>query len=248
MKITFLAHSGFLIEWDNFYTLFDWWKGELPPLTQEKPLLVFASHSHTDHFDPKIFQLDGARFFLSQDIRLHTRHWERMGMTQDIFSRVTLLRPDSLIAITAGDSALTVRTIRSNDTGVAFLLSAENRLVYHAGDLNRWHWVEEGDAYCANMAISYRNALDKLSAAVRDEAADTGCRPEIDAAMVPLDPRLEDYFGLGLEEFLRCVKVKHVFPMHMWGKFDWIERYCREHPEDVQVVARICRDGDCFCV
>ena len=51
MKITFIAHSAFLVEWDKFYTLFDYvyepdYTGTLPPLDPQKPLLVFSSHSH----------------------------------------------------------------------------------------------------------------------------------------------------------------------------------------------------------
>ena len=60
MRVTFLAHSGFLIELERLLLLFDWWKNELPPLP-EKPLLVFASHSHEDHFSPRIFSLDNGQ-------------------------------------------------------------------------------------------------------------------------------------------------------------------------------------------
>ena len=66
MRATFLAHSGFLVELPSVTLLFDWWKGDLPPLP-DKPLLVFASHQHSDHFHPGIFSLD-ARFILGHDI------------------------------------------------------------------------------------------------------------------------------------------------------------------------------------
>ena len=55
MTVTFLDHSGFLAELPSVTLLFDWWKGDLPPLPSGKPLLVCASHRHPDHFDPKIF-------------------------------------------------------------------------------------------------------------------------------------------------------------------------------------------------
>ncbi|MBP1754948.1 MAG: fold metallo-hydrolase [Firmicutes bacterium] len=32
MIITYIGHSGFLIEWDNCYWLFDYFKGEIPAL------------------------------------------------------------------------------------------------------------------------------------------------------------------------------------------------------------------------
>ena len=41
MHVTFLDHSGFLVELPGLTLLFDWWKGDLPPLPSG-PLLVFA--------------------------------------------------------------------------------------------------------------------------------------------------------------------------------------------------------------
>ena len=82
MKITFIAHSAFLVEWDKFYTLFDYvyepdYTGTLPPLDPQKPLLVFSSHSHEDHFDGKVFglleQYPLTQFFVSRDTRLTER-------------------------------------------------------------------------------------------------------------------------------------------------------------------------------
>ena len=59
MRAVFLDHSGFLVESDSAALLFDWWKGELPAVKPGVPLYVFASHVHPDHFDPRIFALDG---------------------------------------------------------------------------------------------------------------------------------------------------------------------------------------------
>ena len=60
MRVTFLAHDGFFIELDQVCLLFDWWKGVLPPLS-DKPLLVFVSHRHEDHFNPAVFTLADCR-------------------------------------------------------------------------------------------------------------------------------------------------------------------------------------------
>ena len=62
MRVTFLEHSGFLVESDSAALLFDWWKGELPALAPGVPLYVFVSHWHEDHFSPRVFYLvDGKR-------------------------------------------------------------------------------------------------------------------------------------------------------------------------------------------
>ena len=250
MKITYLAHSGFLVEWKKFYTLFDWWQGELPPLCADKPLLVFASHSHSDHFDPRIFRLPeqhpDTRFILSHDIRLPARHWDKLGMTEAVFARVSDVRANSLLALDVSGEELSVRAVRSTDAGVAFLLRAEGRLVYHGGDLNWWDWVEESKMFRNNMAANYRGAIKSLADAVRDEASDSGCESVIDAAMAPLDPRLEDAYALGVEYLLGHVAVRRLFPMHMWERYDWIDRYCAAHPADAERIVRIRRDGERF--
>ena len=77
MTVTFIAHSAYLVEWDKFYTLFDYtyepdYTGALPELNPEKPLLVFASHSHEDHFDAKcshFWKNTPTRAFSSRAIR-----------------------------------------------------------------------------------------------------------------------------------------------------------------------------------
>lgn len=42
MKITYINHSGFLIETRDCYYIFDYYKGELPHLDKEKEVIVFA--------------------------------------------------------------------------------------------------------------------------------------------------------------------------------------------------------------
>ena len=55
MKITYIKHSGYLLETEQALLLFDFVEGALPPLDPAKDLFVFVSHRHEDHFSPKIF-------------------------------------------------------------------------------------------------------------------------------------------------------------------------------------------------
>ena len=57
MKVTFIYHSSYFVELDHCCLLFDYYQGDIPQVG--KPLYVFASHSHPDHFSPAIFQLAG---------------------------------------------------------------------------------------------------------------------------------------------------------------------------------------------
>ena len=85
MKVTYIHHSSFLVETDENYFLFDYFEGELPEFKEDKPLLVFASHRHGDHFSPVIFELAGKHkktgFVLSDDIWKRRVSEEFLGKT-----------------------------------------------------------------------------------------------------------------------------------------------------------------------
>ena len=55
MKINYIHHSGFLIESNSCYYLFDYEKGHLPRMDVTKPIFVLSSHGHHDHYTPEIF-------------------------------------------------------------------------------------------------------------------------------------------------------------------------------------------------
>ena len=57
MRVTYLSHSGFLVEMDDACFLFDYYKGEIPDIDREKQLFVFVSHGHYDHYKKEIFRL-----------------------------------------------------------------------------------------------------------------------------------------------------------------------------------------------
>ena len=190
-----------------------------------------------------------ARFFVSRDTRLTERKRQWLNISDAAFARTTVLRPDSILLTDVAGEDLSIRTIKSTDIGNAYLLRCEGKMVYHGGDLNWWDWKSEGEAYCNNMAAHYRAAIEKLAAAVENEATDNAIAPEITAAMAPLDPRLgEGSEGLGIEELMRQIKVQHVFPMHMWKKYEVIDRYLAAHPAQKDAIARITREGESFVI
>ena len=139
--VTFLDHSGFLVELPTVSLLFDWWRGELPPLRESVPLLVFASHQHHDHFDRHIFPLDDGvreiRFLLGKDIRLDSHNRTKWKVSDATAAKCLVLGGNETAEPLPG---VTVEALPSTDEGVAFLVTADGCTVYHAGDLNWWHW------------------------------------------------------------------------------------------------------------
>ena len=183
MKITYLDHSGFAVEYKKYVLIFDWYKGKLPEFDSEKEIYVFSSHSHYDHFDRKIFELENiypnVRYVLSADIT-----------EKPVPSKVWFVIADKEYRI----------------------VYVDDRIIYHAGDLNWWHWEEESEYYNEQMRMDYQKEIHKLK------------NIRIDVAFVPLDPRQEEQYYWGLDYFMKHTDTKLVFPMHMWGHYEVYEK------------------------
>ena len=194
MLCTYLGHSAFLLETEEKYLLFDFTSEQLHLSDGMKPLFVFASHRHADHFVPGIFSLSQRRgpttFILSSDISL-----------DDVPSHCSVksMDPGDEMAL----DNLSIKTLQSTDEGVAFVIEIENKVIYFAGDLNHWHWSGESDQYNEQMAADYHLQLERL--------------PEkLDVAFVPVDPRLGPFYSLGARDLVQRVKVSTLVPMHFW--------------------------------
>ena len=218
IRITYLGHSGFLAETERFCLLFDWSEGELPPLP-EKPLLVFASHRHQDHFQPRIFTLDdGSRnvtFFLGHDLRLTDSRKQRWGVSPETYERCRVMAGNEIISL----PGITVEALPSTDEGVAFLVTCDGRTIYHAGDLNWWHWEGEPSPWNENMERDFKQYMEPLRG-----------RP-IHLAFAPLDPRQEQAADWGFRYLLELADVRRIVPMHQWGDPSPTRQFCATYPE-----------------
>ena len=56
MKVTFIEHSGFMVESRNYIYLFDYIGGNIDKaIKSDKKIYVMVSHVHDDHFSKIIF-------------------------------------------------------------------------------------------------------------------------------------------------------------------------------------------------
>jgi len=217
-EIYYLYHSGFALKTENHFLIFDYYldtprgcglnKGVIDPQEiKDHNVVVFVSHRHPDHYNPRIFSwrktIPNIRYILADDIRTKedvlTVH---AGMTYDL-----------------GD--LKFRVLDSTDSGAAFLIYADGLCIYHAGDLNLWHWNGEPEAENTAMRRRYREQIDSMKG------------EKIDIAFVPVDPRLEEHYLLGLDYLMKTVPVKLAVPMHFGNDlsiFDEIRRDPRAEP------------------
>lgn len=217
MKITFVKHSGFLLEWEQCVWLIDYYHGRIPAFDEEKKVMVFCSHKHTDHFNAKVFQIckeyKKVEYVLSSDIEPAV---DELKLSPRQLQQITYVSPEQTSRMGDGTgNEVVVKTLNSTDCGVAFLLEYQGKTIYHAGDLNCWVWKGEPESETRRMTAAYLQelrALKKLSA-------------RIDAAFVPLDPRQEEWYAKGLLQFLAEVGARKVFPMHFWGRHELIKQF-----------------------
>ena len=207
MRISYIHHSSFLVELKQLSLLFDYFQGDVK-LPEGKPAVIFASHRHGDHFSPVIFDFAKERqdvyYVLSDDI------WEKRT-PPELRDRIVFAGPGQEFSL-PWLSGISVRTFKSTDEGVAFLIRSPEGVIYHAGDLNNWQWEGEPKDWNRNMEVNYRRQLE----AMKNE--------KIDVAFVPLDPRQGKDFYRGMDDFMKMVGAARVFPMHCWDDFTVISR------------------------
>lgn len=203
MQVTYLHHSGFSVETETKVLVFDAYTagGEKnyfdPAAYPDKDIFVFVSHAHEDHYDRRILewaQLPNVHYVLSHDVRIDA----------DLAGRVLFVEPHRSYEW----EGIVIQTLQSNDEGVAFLVKADGRTLYHAGDLNWWHWNGEPEDFNADIKKSYTTEINHLKGET------------ITVAFVPADLRLQDKYFWAVDYFLKTVGAKRLFPMHFWGRFE----------------------------
>lgn len=240
-KVTFIEHSGFLLETDSAYFLFDYIRGDIPPVNESKPLVVLVSHKHGDHYNPIIFDIfehhPHVHYVLEKDCGIKWKIRECAGRGIALEERLTRVRKNQEYGLALPNGkALHITTYRSTDIGVAYLLDYDGLAIYHAGDLNDWIWKGEAEADKERMARAYEREIAKMKGF------------SVDVAFVPLDPKLLTGTPVGLEIFLANVRAKKVFPMHCWEKFSVIRRFVKEHPQYADIVVQLTAKGETVVV
>lgn len=213
MKITYIFHSGFLVETEKSYYVFDYYKGSLPHLDTSRPVVVFSSHNHGDHYNAEVFDMlrnmgmKNILAVLSKDI-------PQSKYPSGI--EVIKVHGQREYSLPGGEK---LETLISTDEGVAFLLTTDEGTLYHAGDLNDWTWEGESVDYNKHMRGSYRSYINTLSG------------KNIDVAFIPLDPRQEQHYAAGITYFLSVVTPKEVYPMHYWEQPEIISTFLKDYPQ-----------------
>ena len=201
LKVIYHYNSGFSIQVGSTLLIFDYWEGEDRELSQVgritpqmlKPfeqIYVFISHAHPDHLDPIVYTWENEglpiTYIVSSDMPVGTRGKRIAPLQEKAF----------------GDN-LSVKAFMSTDLGVAFLVRIYGMNIFHAGDLNLWHWRQESTLREIEAAEqAYYEAIEPIKG------------EHIDVAMFPVDPRQGVMYDAGANHFILTMKPRLFIPMH----------------------------------
>ncbi len=218
--VKYLGHSCFAIATPMRILLFDYGRipdrsawleigRNLPPLNG-RPLYIFSSHQHGDHFDDDTLnKFPEAEFFLHGHDREHVyldkqNEFEQVNATvyKNEGLRELAVYPRQQIVL----DDMAIYCSGSSDQGTAFLIQMPEMTIMHAGDLARWDDLDqyklvqiEETTWLSEMV----NTIGKPDLAFLVASTSDGYQEQ---------PLLD-----GLEDMIRRVKPEIVIPMHGHG-------------------------------
>ncbi len=232
-KIQYLYHSGFAVKTNEHFLVFDYYNDKPCPgkegldggaitakeISAHKQPVVFVSHGHADHYNPVVLEWQKA----NQDIRyiISTDVPAKADRIHSLAPYERLVLPDML-----------VKTFGSTDQGVSFLVSVDGLSIFHAGDLNWWHWKDESTEEEVNL--SEQEFLREMEPIIGSK---------IDIAFFPVDPRLGSEYYLGAERFISLIKPLMLVPMHFGDKYEVAAEFALRAQSCKTTVPMILRRG-----
>lgn len=232
IQVTYLNHSGFYVRAGDTLLVFDDAGGkadageEAPEghisralVNAHQRTLFFVSHAHADHFNPQIFEFSGSSVYyvLGDDLPEEYSGY-RMGEGD---------------ALTIGGAE--IAAYGSTDEGVSFYVQINGFSIFHAGDLNLWHWREH----------STHKEIEQAEREYEACVAPLHEKP-IDVAFFPVDPRMGEMYDAGALHFLMNIKPRIFIPMHWWGRKDVALGFARRNREKHTEIIPLTESGQTF--
>lgn len=216
MKLIYLYHSGFALLAEDFTVIIDYFQ-DSQSLTEgivhdsllNRPgkLYVLSSHFHADHFNRRVMNWRERKadivYILSKDIcrkrgiAKPAACWLKKGETYQ-------------------DENLRVKAYGSTDAGISFELQLCGKTIFHAGDLNNWHWMDESDeAEWRGYENHFLKELENICSSM----------PAADLALFPVDPRLGSEYMRGAIQFTEKIQTRAFLPMHFDEAYEAAHRF-----------------------
>lgn len=201
MRIYYLHHSAVCVIFDKTLLIFDYYRHKKGKHIDEGHIgredidafdrvYVFVSHAHHDHFNACVLEWASPKVTYIFD-----------STVKETAEGAVTLRPGG----TYSDGVLFVREFGSTDMGGSFYVHIGGTSLFHAGDLNDWHWKEEGNVrYSRVMTKLFDRELRFLKRRIA----------HIDYAFFPVDKRMGADHDAGAKKFVDVMKPGVLIPIH----------------------------------
>jgi L-ascorbate metabolism protein UlaG (beta-lactamase superfamily) len=218
IDITYLYNSGFTVDCEGELLIFDYWKGRSEwtgkmPVPKDpagyRSVTVFVSHAHPDHYNREIFgwlaEREDINYVISDDVELPGR------ITGELGSQLTVAREGDELRV-GGKCPISVQVFGSTDQGVSYCVELPGgERIFHAGDLNYWHWRDESEpSEVAEAKADFDRVMGQM---------ETRIHGQIDVAFFPVDPRMATDYFRGAVLFSEKFRPKYLVPMHFGRRY-----------------------------
>ncbi|MGI6695903.1 MAG: MBL fold metallo-hydrolase [Christensenellales bacterium] len=215
--VTYFYQSAFTVSLKKTLMIFSYRQTGLSQLTEELQLsekdfhgfnniLVFVPSASLTHHDAEVIYKWKSSFpityLICEDAKKHA---------PDLPSIRVCKEGDRFSVAQAR-----VSVYGSTDAGVSFLVEVEDICVFHAGDLNLWHWREENTL--REIARAEETFYDKVAAIPKDK---------IDICFFPLDPNQGGLYDAGANHLIMALRPRVFFPMHFANRQEIAAEYAR---------------------
>ena len=233
IKVIYHYHSGFSIEINSILLIFDYYENDenIPNIAKinEKILsayneiYVFVSHNSIKHFDPIIYTWKQKypelpiTYIIPHDMPIGTKGKRIQPQQNRIFSE-----------------NVHVQAFKSTTEGVAYLVKVFETTVFHAGDLNLWHWRE------INSLQEIEFAQELFHKCVQPILSQ-----KIDICMFPTDPRQGPMYDAGGSFFILANQPRVFIPMHFQNRAEIVEIFKRRYNNNNTEILALTMPGIC---
>lgn len=237
IKVHYIFHSGFAVETENYFLVFDYYmnpkevnNNDLSKFSLENNIknknnvLVFSSHNHGDHYNDEILDWEkinsNIKYILDCGIPVNFEksNYYKLSKYEDLTLKYEIYLPEDPEDKTKKHEPrdVYIKAYGSTDIGISFLVKVDGITIFHAGDLNWWHWKDDSLEERNLAEKNFKLEIEKIKG------------ENIDIAFFPVDPRLEEYYSLGGEYFIKELKPRIFIPMHFGDNCDITKEFAKK--------------------
>ena len=189
-----------------------------PYIDAQKRVLLFSSHSHPDHFNPKVKEIvreiRNSRFIFSDGVFDFFPDY-----TKGIENKCHPMKPGDCIDI----EGTKIEAMPSTDIGLSFFIEHKGIHLFFPGDLALWLWDGLDKDTKREISETFNGIIQEIK------------KKRTDILFVVAEPSLREIGWGGAVDAVKCVMPDLTIPIHLHQQLSWIYKFKQALPPGVEV-------------